>query len=156
MLCFFVFVAIFAPLLAPYPPKADRTETITAIGEPSVDEEQISEEHPNENEDILGYRSTTTKEYQKHVKYFPLRSKPSTAHFLGTDQAGNDLFSQLIWGTRTSLMVGLVTGLFVTFVALTLALVSGYLGGVVDDVISFITNVMDRGLSQQQRQRRYG
>ena len=142
MLCFFIFVAIFAPLLAPYPPKADRTETITAIGEPSVDEEQISEEHPNENEDILSYRSTTTKEYRKHVQYFPLRSKPSMAHVLGTDQAGNDLFSQLIWGTRTSLMVGLVTGLFVTFVALTLALVSGYLGGVVDDVISFITNVM--------------
>jgi peptide/nickel transport system permease protein len=44
-------------------------------------------------------------------------------------------------GTRISLSVGLVTGLFVTFVSLTLALLSGYLGGIVDDFISFFTNV---------------
>ena len=47
-----------------------------------------------------------------------------------------------MWGTRISLSVGLATGLFVTLVSLTLALISGYLGGIVDDVVSFFTNLI--------------
>ncbi|HUX42928.1 MAG TPA: ABC transporter permease [Rectinemataceae bacterium] len=138
----FILVAIFAPFIAPYPPRADRIVTIIPVGDPSRSEEQLSEEYPSANEDLLTIRATTVTEYQKHIQYFPLRAKPSPQHILGTDQAGHDLFSQLVWGTRVSLFVGLVTGLFVTLVALALSLVSGYLGGIVDDVISFFTNVM--------------
>ena len=138
----FILVALFAPLIAPYPPKADRVVSVVTLSPPTTDEEQLKEETPNADLDILTYRSTTTKEYQKTIHYFPLRAKPSAAHILGTDQAGHDLFSQLVWGSRVSLFVGLATGLFVTLVALALSLVSGYLGGLVDDVISFFTNVM--------------
>ncbi|MBU0928066.1 MAG: ABC transporter permease [Spirochaetes bacterium] len=142
ILGFFVLVALFAPVIAPYPPKIDRLETITAIGEPSLDEELVAEDYPSDARDVLTYRSTLTKDYTKTIDYFPLRSRPSAAHPLGTNHAGNDLFSQLVWGTRISLGIGLATGLFVTILSLTLALLSGYLGGVVDDVIGFFTNVM--------------
>jgi peptide/nickel transport system permease protein len=138
----FILVAIFAPLLAPYPPKIDRLETIVNTVDPALDEELISEEYPSDSQDVLTYRSTVTREYVKTIDYFPLRARPSSAHPLGTNHAGNDLLSQVIWGTRISLTIGLATGLFVTILSLTLALLSGYLGGIVDDVISFLTNVM--------------
>ncbi|HUW70595.1 MAG TPA: ABC transporter permease [bacterium] len=138
----FILVAIFAPLLAPYPPKIDRLETIVNTVDPALDEELISEEYPSDSQDVLTYRSTVTREYVKTIDYFPLRARPSSAHPLGTNHAGNDLLSQVIWGTRISLTIGLATGLFVTILSLTLALLSGYLGGVVDDVITFLTNVM--------------
>jgi len=138
----FILVALFAPLLAPYPPKIDRLETVVSTADPVLDEELLSEEYPSGSQDVLTYRSTLTREYVKTIDYFPLRAKPSAAHPLGTNHAGNDLLSQVLWGTRISLTIGLATGLFVTILSLTLALVSGYLGGIVDDVISFLTNVM--------------
>jgi peptide/nickel transport system permease protein len=137
-----ILLALLAPVIAPYAPKADRIETVRPMTELSRDEEQLSEEYPSESEDRITYRVTTSQDFEKHVSYFPLRSKPSAQHLLGTNHAGNDLLSQLLWGSRISLLVGLATGLFVTLLSLTLALLSGYLGGVVDDVISFITNVM--------------
>lgn len=67
---------------------------------------------------------------------------PSGTHWMGTTTQGADIFSQLLWGTRVSLLVGLLGGLFATVVALVIGLVSGYLEGTwVDDVLSFITNV---------------
>ena len=66
----------------------------------------------------------------------------SPAHPLGTTTQGADILSQLIWGTRVSLIVGMFGGLFATVVALAIGLVSGYLEGTwVDDVLSFFTNV---------------
>jgi len=67
---------------------------------------------------------------------------PSRAHVFGTTTQGADILSQLLWGTRVSLIVGLFGGLFATGVALVIGLVSGYLEGTwVDDVLSFVTNV---------------
>lgn len=67
---------------------------------------------------------------------------PSSEHWFGTTTQGADIFSQLIWGTRVSLVVGLFGGLFATVVALLIGLTSGYLEGTwVDDVLSLLTNV---------------
>ncbi len=142
ILGFFVLVALFAPLIAPYPPKVDRIETVEKLGEPSIEEETVSEEQPSDSRDVVTYRTVTREDYRKTTDYFPLRAKPSRHHWLGTNHAGNDLLSQLVWGTRVSLSIGLLTGLFVTLLSLTLALLSGYLGGLVDDVVSFFTNIM--------------
>lgn len=68
--------------------------------------------------------------------------QPSGAHLLGTTTQGNDIFSQLIYGTRVSLLVGLFGGLFATAIALVIGMISGYKEGtIVDDVLSYITNV---------------
>ena len=72
---------------------------------------------------------------------FPARAPIGEAHLLGTTQTSYDIFSQFIYGTRTSLFIGLATGLLTTVIALTVGLASGYFGGVVDDAISFIINI---------------
>ena len=67
---------------------------------------------------------------------------PSAEHWLGTTRMGRDVFSQLIWGTRTSLMVGIVAGLIVTAIGTFIGITAAYFGGLVDDVLNFLTNVV--------------
>jgi len=66
---------------------------------------------------------------------------PSPAHWLGTTTVGEDLFSQLVYGTSTSVFWGLGTGLVVTAVSVVVGLAGGYLGGWIDDALTLLTNV---------------
>lgn len=66
---------------------------------------------------------------------------PSSHHWLGTTTTGQDIFSQLLVGTRGSLIVGFVTGFLTTLLAVIVGMTAGYMGGWVDDVLSVITNV---------------
>ena len=66
---------------------------------------------------------------------------PSPAHLLGTTVVGQDIFSQLVYGTRTSVFWGLGTGLLVTLLSVAVGLISGYFGGLVDDLLTLLTNV---------------
>ena len=61
--------------------------------------------------------------------------QPSTAHLLGTDSLGRDTLSRIIYGTRTSLAVGLVSVGVAAFFGMALGLLSGYFGGIVDTLI---------------------
>jgi peptide/nickel transport system permease protein len=71
----------------------------------------------------------------------PLASA-SGGHWLGTNTSGQDIASQLIYGTRVSLIVGLFGGLLATALALVIGMISGYAEGtILDDVLSFFTNV---------------
>jgi peptide/nickel transport system permease protein len=66
----------------------------------------------------------------------------SSEHLLGTTTQGNDIMSQLIHGTRVSMLVGLFGGFFATLIAMVIGMISGYTEGtIVDDVLSFFTNV---------------
>lgn len=66
---------------------------------------------------------------------------PSGSHLFGTTGNGQDVFSQMLYGTRVSLLVGLAAGLGATVVAVLLGLLAGYRPGAVDEVISFVTNL---------------
>ena len=66
---------------------------------------------------------------------------PSAAHWLGTTQTGQDVFTQLIDGTRTSLILGFAIGIIATILSVLVGMTAGYFGGIVDDVLSLITNV---------------
>ena len=66
---------------------------------------------------------------------------PSSTNWFGTTGNGEDVFSQLVYGARVSLLVGISAGILATFVAVTLGLVAGYRPGLVDDVLSFVTNL---------------
>ena len=68
-------------------------------------------------------------------------ASPSAAHWLGTTVVGQDIFSQLIYGTRTSVFWGLATGVLVTLLSVIVGLVGGYLGGWIDDLLTLATNV---------------
>jgi peptide/nickel transport system permease protein len=66
---------------------------------------------------------------------------PSGAHWLGTTQLGQDIFSQLLAGTRGSLEMALAAALLTTLLAVAVGLTAGYVGGVIDDVLSLLSNV---------------
>src|SRR5947208_15282162 len=67
---------------------------------------------------------------------------PSAEHWLGTTVVGEDLFSQLIYATRTSVFWGLGTGLLVTLLSVVVGLVVGYFGGWIEDVLTLLPNVL--------------
>jgi peptide/nickel transport system permease protein len=66
---------------------------------------------------------------------------PSAEHWFGTTGKGHDVASQAIFGARTSLMIGLVAGAIATTSSLLVGMTAGYLGGMVDEVLSFVTNL---------------
>jgi peptide/nickel transport system permease protein len=64
----------------------------------------------------------------------------STKYLLGTDQLGRDVLSRLIFGARVSMVVGFTAVIFAGTIGTTLGIISGYLGGWVDQVIMRITD----------------
>ena len=66
---------------------------------------------------------------------------PSLAHLMGTDQAGRDVLSRVLFGARTSLTVVLAVLLSSAVIGVTLGVVAGYAGGIVRDVVLRITDI---------------
>lgn len=71
-----------------------------------------------------------------------LYDPPSRDMWLGTDNFGRDVFTQLMHGTRSSLFIGAVAGLIATFIGVAIGLTAGYFGGVIDEAMMGITNVV--------------
>ena len=67
---------------------------------------------------------------------------PSLQHPMGTDALGRDVFSRMLYGARVSLWVGFVSVGIATLIGVTLGLVAGYYGGLVDEVIMRAVDVM--------------
>ncbi len=96
LMAFFILMAIFAPLIAPYDPS----------------------------------------------QYVDLPHQPPSAQFwLGTTGQGQDVFSQMVWGARISLLIGFSVGILSTLLGLVIGMISGYIPGVVDGVLNMFTNV---------------
>jgi peptide/nickel transport system permease protein len=72
---------------------------------------------------------------------FDRSADATAAHWLGTTAAGEDVLSQLIWGSQISIFVGLVAGLFSTIIAVFIGLSWGYVRGFGADVINFVVNL---------------
>ena len=66
---------------------------------------------------------------------------PSSELLLGSDNFGRDLFLELIYGIRTSLIVGLIAGLCATTIGLIIGLACGYIGGIIDNILTALTNM---------------
>lgn len=69
------------------------------------------------------------------------RQAPSWHHLFGTTDQGSDIFSQVMLGTRRSLILGFTAALLATVLATTLGILAAYSGGIVDEVVNFLTNV---------------
>lgn len=82
--------------------------------------------------------------YKQSLRYRlapPLAETPFGRHWLGTDSLGRDVFSRVIYGARYSIIVASLTVLTAGAVGLVLGLVSGFYGGVIDDVIGWLVYV---------------
>jgi peptide/nickel transport system permease protein len=96
-----VFIAIFAPLIAPYDP-----------------DEKID------------------------VDPKDLLAPPDAEHLLGRDDAGKDVWSQLIYGARVSLTVGFVASFMAMFIGTTVGLVAGYYGGRIGNALMRVVDFL--------------
>jgi peptide/nickel transport system permease protein len=70
-----------------------------------------------------------------------VRQAPSWNHLFGTTDQGSDIFSQVVLGTRRSLILGAAAAVIATALAATLGILGAYCGGIVDEVVNFLTNV---------------
>jgi oligopeptide/dipeptide ABC transporter ATP-binding protein len=80
--------------------------------------------------------------YSPSAESFSPNLAPSAAHWLGTTSFGQDIFSQLIWGARQSLIIAFAAGAIATLVAVLIGVASAYIGGVTDGVLSTITDIL--------------
>jgi ABC-type dipeptide/oligopeptide/nickel transport system permease subunit len=79
--------------------------------------------------------------YNPWLTVGPPFGAPSTAHILGTNDAGQDILSELLYGARTSLLVGVSAALLVTALGTTVGIVAGYFGGVIENTLMRITDI---------------
>ncbi|MFN2323047.1 MAG: ABC transporter permease [Trueperaceae bacterium] len=66
----------------------------------------------------------------------------SSAHLLGTDQLGQDVFSRIVYGARVSLLVGGLGALIAVTIGVTFGLLAGYFGGWFDSLVTAFTNLL--------------
>lgn len=101
MILLMVFLALFAPFIAPYHPKERVRVTLDSI-------------------------------------YAP----PSAEHLLGTDDAGKDVLSNFIFGSRVSLIVGFFASFISVFIGGMVGLLAGFFGGRLENVLMRVTDIV--------------
>jgi len=70
-----------------------------------------------------------------------LTGRPGGSHLLGQTNIGGDIFSQLLAGTRPTVIVAFLAGALATALAVIIGITAGYLGGVVDEILSMLANI---------------
>ncbi len=81
-------------------------------------------------------------DHEDTARYASTPSPPDAYHWLGTDTLGQDVLSRIIYGSRVSLGVSLVTICIEVLVGLPLGLAAGYYGGFTDTALMRITDAM--------------
>jgi peptide/nickel transport system permease protein len=66
---------------------------------------------------------------------------PSSQHWFGTTNTGQDVFAQTVAATRGSMTIGFVVGILATIVSIVIGVVGGYIGGRADEGLSLMSNV---------------
>ena len=79
--------------------------------------------------------------YDPHALDFAPILGPSAVHPLGTTGNGQDIFSQLIWSTRESLILAVAAGIMATLISVIVGVSAAYLGGAWDHVLNLFTDV---------------
>lgn len=88
---------------------------------------------------ILGPMTTKFEPRERHE----IRNSPPTAeHPMGTTKQKEDLYSQFVHGVGSALLIGLMAGSLGTFIGLTVGFVAGYRGGILDEFLMMITNIV--------------
>ncbi|MGI6037419.1 MAG: ABC transporter permease [Limnochordia bacterium] len=84
---------------------------------------------------LVGLFAPYIAPYEPHARPSLPFQKPSREHLLGTNDLGNDIFSELVYGTRVSLLVGGLTGLLAVTFGLFFGVLGGYWSGWAETII---------------------
>jgi peptide/nickel transport system permease protein len=76
------------------------------------------------------------------ASFMTVRKAPDASHWFGTDELGRDILSRMIWGTRASLLAGVVSVWVAALIGVPLGLLAGYFGRYVDIVISRLADAL--------------
>ncbi|MDQ2584335.1 ABC transporter permease [Saccharothrix yanglingensis] len=79
--------------------------------------------------------------YDPSARSSDLLQPPSAAHWFGTTHLGQDIFSQVVVGTQSVIVVGFVAGIVATVLSVLVGVTSGYLGGAGSEALSALSNV---------------
>ena len=71
-----------------------------------------------------------------------IRAAPNAAHWFGGDELGRDVLSRIVWGTRASILAGVVSVSISLALGVPIGMLAGYLGKWVDALVSRITDAM--------------
>jgi peptide/nickel transport system permease protein len=77
-----------------------------------------------------------------NAEIYPRSLGPSAQHLLGTTAFGQDMFAQVVWGTRPVVLIALLAGLGATLIAMLVGVTSAFLGGAWDGVLGLVTDVL--------------
>ena len=97
---------------------------------------------------VVGILAPWLAPFEPMQKHFDAAGKlvrlatPNAEHPFGTTLYGRDVFSQIIIGTRSALVVGVIAGVAMTVLGLNIGLIAGYFGGWVDSLLMRITDVV--------------
>lgn len=118
------------------------------VGE-NMDEHVDRTEVIYETEKYITYTDPVTGESKQLIEIVyspvPLNAKapPSLVHILGTDENGMDIFVRLMYGGRISLFIGFIVVFLETIIGVVLGGISGYFGGLVDQIIMRIVDIFN-------------
>ncbi|MDQ3692040.1 MAG: ABC transporter permease [Chloroflexota bacterium] len=76
------------------------------------------------------------------VDALAILAPPSPEHWLGTDNIGRDIFSRLVYGARWSLGASVLAATAIVVVGVTLGVIAGYFGGLIDDLLMRLVDVL--------------
>src|SRR5207247_8269985 len=85
---------------------------------------------------VVGFLGPFFMPYNPNATSHLFITPPSAAHWLGTTVVGEDIFSQLIYGTRTSVFWGLATALVVTVLSVLVGMVGVYVSGLTGGLLT--------------------
>jgi peptide/nickel transport system permease protein len=77
-----------------------------------------------------------------HKGFSPTPRPPSASHIFGTTSGQYDIFYGVVWGTRTAFKIGLFVVGFAVLVGVSLGALAGYYGGLVDEILMRVTDVI--------------
>ncbi len=123
----FIFAAIFAPLITEHAPNKK-------TGNPHEYPSFVVTQAQNNPDGWVAENLATNKR--------TLRLSKDAEHVLGTTRMGRDVWSQVVYGTRTSLAIGFGAGIMVCFLATIVGISAGYFGGRIDDTLTAMMNIM--------------
>jgi peptide/nickel transport system permease protein len=76
------------------------------------------------------------------IDFGSMLSSPNAEHLFGTDQYGRDVFSRIVYGSRTALAVGIISAVAGCTLGALIGAAAGYFGGRIDNIIQRVVDIM--------------